>query len=89
MDDYRYEALKTLTRARFYAVQNLIREKQRFANLFIIPQVFRSGSKRRYDDLKYHEVNKGQHKRTLALTARKLVRLVFRLLKDNRLYNRW
>ena len=32
MDDYRYEALKTLTRARFYAVQNLIREKQRFAN---------------------------------------------------------
>ena len=36
----------------------------------IIPQVFRSGSKRRYDDLKYHEVNKGQHKRTLALTAR-------------------
>lgn len=84
MDDYRYEALKTLTRARFYAVQNLIREKQRFANL-----LFRSGSKRRYYDLKYHEVNKGQHKRTLALTARKLVRLVFRLLKDNRLYNRW
>ena len=32
MDDYRYEALKTLTRTRFYAVQNLIREKQRFAN---------------------------------------------------------
>ena len=55
----------------------------------IIPQVFRSGSKRRYYDLKYHKVTKGQHKRTLALTARKLVRLVFRLLKDNRLYNRW
>ena len=34
----------------------------------------------------YHEVNKYQHKRALALTARKLVRLVFRLLKDNRLY---
>ena len=32
MDDYRYESPKTLTRARFYAVQNLIREKQRFAN---------------------------------------------------------
>ena len=32
-DDYRYEALKTLTRARFYAVQNLAREKQRFGNL--------------------------------------------------------
>jgi len=32
------------------------------------------------------EVNKFQHKRALALTARKFVRLVFRLLKDNRLY---
>ena len=41
---------------------------------------------RRYYDLKFHEVNKFQHKRVLALTARKLVRLVFRLLKDNRLY---
>ena len=41
---------------------------------------------RRYYNLKYHEVNKFQHKRALALTARKLVRLVFRLLKDNRLY---
>ena len=36
--------------------------------------------------LKYKEVNRYQHKRTLALTARKFVRLVFRLLKDNRLY---
>lgn len=35
---------------------------------------------------KYKEVNRGQHKRALALTARKFVRLVFRLLKDNRLY---
>ncbi len=41
---------------------------------------------RRYYDLKFHEANKYQHKRALALTARKLVRLVFRLLKDNRLY---
>ena len=41
----------------------------------------------RYYGLKYHEVTKGQHKRALAFTARKLVRLVFRLLKDNRLYN--
>jgi len=41
---------------------------------------------RRFYDLKYKEVNKYQHKRALALTARKLVRLVFRLLKDNRLY---
>ena len=35
---------------------------------------------------KYKEVNKYQHKRALALTARKFVRLVFRLLKDNCLY---
>ena len=41
---------------------------------------------KRFYDLKYNEVNKFQHKRALALTARKLVRLVFRLLKDNRLY---
>lgn len=41
---------------------------------------------RRYYDLKFKQVNKYQHKRALALTARKLVRLVFRLLKDNRLY---
>ena len=41
---------------------------------------------KRFYDLKFREVNKFQHKRALALTARKLVRLVFRLLKDNRLY---
>jgi len=41
---------------------------------------------RRYYDLKFVEVNKYQHQRALALTARKFVRLVFRLLKDNRLY---
>jgi transposase len=41
---------------------------------------------KRFYDLKYKEVNKFQHKRALVLTARKFVRLVFRLLKDNRLY---
>ena len=40
----------------------------------------------RFYHLKYTEVNKFQHKRALALTARKFVRLVFRLLKDNQLY---
>ncbi len=40
----------------------------------------------RFYHLKYNEVNKFQHKRALALTARKFVRLVFRLLKDNKLY---
>ena len=39
-----------------------------------------------YYHLKYNEVNRFQHKRALALTARKFVRLVFALLKDNRLY---
>jgi len=42
---------------------------------------------KRFYNLKYNEVNRYQHKRALALTARKLVRLVFRLLKDNRLYS--
>ena len=41
---------------------------------------------KRFYNLKYREVNKFRHKRALALTAGKLVRLVFRLLKDNRLY---
>jgi transposase len=41
---------------------------------------------KRFYDLKFKEVNKYQHKRALVLTARKLVRLIFRLLKDNRLY---
>lgn len=40
----------------------------------------------RFYHLKYKEVNRFQHKRALALTARKFVRLVFALLKDNRLY---
>ena len=40
----------------------------------------------RYYDLKFKEVNQFQHKRALAFTARKLVRLVYRLLMDNRLY---
>ena len=40
----------------------------------------------RFYHLKYKEVNKYQHKRALALTARKFVRLVFTLLKENRLY---
>ena len=41
---------------------------------------------KRFYNLKYKEVNRFKHKRALALTARKFVRLVFRLLKDNRLY---
>ena len=40
----------------------------------------------RYYRIKYREVPKHQHKRALALTARKLVRLVYSLLSTNRLY---
>jgi len=35
---------------------------------------------------KYHEVSKHQHKRALVLTARKLVRLIYALEKQKRLY---
>ncbi|MGE5632362.1 MAG: hypothetical protein ACM3TR_14885 [Caulobacteraceae bacterium] len=36
MDDYRYDALQNLTRARFFAVQNLSREKARFLNYLFL-----------------------------------------------------
>jgi len=39
-----------------------------------------------YYRIKFREVHKHQHKRALALTARKLVRLVYSLLSTNRLY---
>lgn len=41
---------------------------------------------RRFYNLKYREVPKHKHRRALALTARKLVRLVYALLETNRLY---
>ena len=40
----------------------------------------------RFYRIKFREVPKHQHKRALALTARKLVRLVYSLLSTNRLY---
>ena len=68
----------------------LIKSGNRFLRYYLLEaanSVRRCDSEfRRYYDLKFKEVNKHQHKRALALTARKLVRLVFRLLKDNRLY---
>ncbi len=68
----------------------LIKSGNRFLRYYLLEaanSVRRYDSEfRRYYDLKFKEVNKHQHKRALALTARKLVRLVFRLLKDNRLY---
>src|SRR5699024_2330847 len=36
MDEYRYKSLQTLTRARFEVIQNLTREKQRFANYLFL-----------------------------------------------------
>jgi len=39
-----------------------------------------------YYDREYHEVRKHQHKRAIVLTARKLVRLVVRLLTTNQPY---
>ena len=41
---------------------------------------------KRFYDIKYKEVNRNQHKRALALTARKFARLVFSMMKTNRLY---
>ena len=68
----------------------LIKSGNRFLRYYLLEaanSVRRYDSEfRRYYDLKFKEVNKHQHKCALALTARKLVRLVFRLLKDNRLY---
>ena len=68
----------------------LIKSGNRFLRYYLLEaanSVRRCDSEfRRYYSLKFKEVNKYQHKRALALTARKLVRLVFRLLKDDRLY---
>ena len=68
----------------------LIKSGNRFLKYYLCEAAFAvvrcDTEYRRYYDLKYKEVNKYQHKRALTLTARKLVRLVFRLLKDNRLY---
>ena len=75
-----------------FTAQNtrLIKSGNRFLRYYLLEaanSVRRCDSEfKRYYDLKFKEVNKYQHKRALALTARKLVRLVFRLLKDERNY---
>lgn len=53
--------------------------KNDFVDSFVIADCLRFGRINK-------EVNRFRHKRALALTARKFVRLVFVLLKDNRLY---
>ena len=68
----------------------LIKSGNRFLKYYLCEAAFSLvRCDKEYNDfyrLKYKEVNRYQHNRALALTARKLVRLVFRLLKDNRLY---
>ena len=68
----------------------LIRSGNRFLKYYLCEAAFSLvRCDKEYSDfyhLKYKEVNRYQHKRALALTARKFVRLVFVLLKDNRLY---
>ena len=68
----------------------MIRSGNRFLKYYLVEAAFslvRCDTEfKRFYHLKYNEVNRFQHKRALALTARKFVRLVFSLLKDNRLY---
>lgn len=68
----------------------LIRSGNRFLKYYLCEAAFSlvrcDKEYRDFYHLKYKEVNRYQHKRALALTARKFVRLVFALLKDNRLY---
>jgi len=68
----------------------LIKSGNRFLKYYLCEAAFSlvrcDTEYRRFYDLKFKQVNKYQHKRALALTARKLIRLLFRLLKDNRLY---
>jgi transposase len=69
---------------------HLIQSGNRFLKYYLCEAAFSlvrcDTEYRRFYDLKYREVNKFRHRRALVLTARKFVRLVFRLLKDNRLY---
>ena len=68
----------------------LIKSGNRYLRYYLIEAVDsmrkRNSEYQSFYNLKYNEVNKYQHKRALALTARKFVRLVFALLKTNRLY---
>ena len=71
-------------------VTNLVKSGNRYLRYYLVEaadSLRKCDSEfRRYYDLKFKEVNRFRHKRALALTARKFIRLVFRLLKDNRLY---
>ena len=68
----------------------LIRSGNRFLKYYLCEAAFSlvrcNKEYKAFYHQKYKETNRYQHKRALALTARKFVRLVFALLKDNRLY---
>lgn len=68
----------------------LIRSGNRFLKYYLCEAAFSlvrcDKEYKRFYNLKYKEVNRFQHKRALALTARKFVRLVFALLKGKCLY---
>ncbi len=68
----------------------LIKSGNRYLRYYLIEAAYsvrkRNSEYADFYSLKFREVNKFQHKRALALTARKLVRLIFALLKNNRLY---
>ena len=70
--------------------KRLIREADRYLRYYLVEAAnslrVHNEEYRTYYQKKYREVNKHQHKRALVLTARKLVRLVFALLSENRLY---
>jgi hypothetical protein len=67
---------------RYYFVLGADRLRQ-FNLESLAPRCGCSAGDKAYYCRKYHEVSKYQHKRALALTARKLVRLVHALLTKN------
>lgn len=69
---------------------NMIRSGNRYLRFYLVEA---ANSVKRYDpefntyyQKKYHEVPKHKHKRALVLTARKLVRLVDALLRNDQIY---
>jgi transposase len=69
---------------------HLIRSGNRYLRYYLIEAAnlvrMYDPEMKRYYQVKYREVTKTPHKRAVALTARKLIRLVYALLRDNRLY---
>jgi len=67
-----------------------IRSGNRFLRYYLVEAALRvkvhNPEYSRYYDKKYAEVTKSPHKRAIVLTARKLVRLIFALLRKNQLH---